>query len=134
MNAAGYVVPAVLRGAMFVPGQGAGRREPARVTAGAPEVLVGLRPECFLAAGDKGGLLQGEVEVIEQLGAESYLYLRIRGLDVVEHNDRPGELAGAICARLNDPVEIKTGEPMSLGLRPELVRLFDEKTGISRLG
>jgi hypothetical protein len=35
MNAAGYVVPAVLRGAMFVPGQAAGRREPARVTAGA---------------------------------------------------------------------------------------------------
>src|SRR5262245_29948676 len=50
----------------------------ARVTPGAPEVLVGLRPECFLAAGDKDGLLQGEVEVIEQLGAESYLYLRIR--------------------------------------------------------
>jgi multiple sugar transport system ATP-binding protein len=106
----------------------------ARVTPGAPEVLVGLRPECFLAAGPQGGLLQGEVEVIEQLGAESYLYLRIRGLDVVEHNDRPAELAGAICARLNDPVELKAGEPMSLGLRPELVRLFDEKTGISRLG
>ena len=35
MNAAEYVVPAVLRGARFVPGQAAGRREPARVTAGA---------------------------------------------------------------------------------------------------
>ncbi len=31
----GYVVPAVLRGAMFVPGQAPGRREPARVTSGA---------------------------------------------------------------------------------------------------
>jgi len=31
----GYVVPAVLRGAMFVPGQAPGRREPARVTPGA---------------------------------------------------------------------------------------------------
>jgi hypothetical protein len=30
-----YVVPATLRGAMFVPGQAAGRREPARVTPGA---------------------------------------------------------------------------------------------------
>jgi hypothetical protein len=40
MNAAEYVVPAVLRGARFVPGQAPGRREPARVTAGA-----------FLAAG-----------------------------------------------------------------------------------
>jgi hypothetical protein len=33
--AAGYVVPAVLRGAMFVPWQAPGRREPARVSAGA---------------------------------------------------------------------------------------------------
>jgi len=35
MNAEEYVVPAVLRGAMFVPRQAPGRREPARVTAGA---------------------------------------------------------------------------------------------------
>ena len=35
MNAAEYAVPAVLRGAMFVPRQAAGRREPARVTPGA---------------------------------------------------------------------------------------------------
>ena len=35
MNAAEYVVPAVLRGAMFVPRQAPGRREPARVTPGA---------------------------------------------------------------------------------------------------
>jgi len=34
-RAAGYVVPAVLRGAMFVPWQAPGRREPARVSAGA---------------------------------------------------------------------------------------------------
>jgi hypothetical protein len=35
MDAAEYVVPAVLREAMFVPGQAAGRPGPARVTAGA---------------------------------------------------------------------------------------------------
>jgi hypothetical protein len=35
MNALEYVVPAVLRGAMFVPRQAPGRREPARVSAGA---------------------------------------------------------------------------------------------------
>ena len=40
MNAAEYVVPAVLRGAMFVPRQAAGRREPARVA-----------PAAFIAAG-----------------------------------------------------------------------------------
>jgi hypothetical protein len=35
MNARRYVVPAVLRPAMFVPGQAAGRRQPARVSAAA---------------------------------------------------------------------------------------------------
>jgi len=35
VNATQYVVPAVLRGAMFVPRQASGRREPARVTPGA---------------------------------------------------------------------------------------------------
>jgi len=35
MDATPYVVPAVLRGAMFVPRQAAGRREPARVSPGA---------------------------------------------------------------------------------------------------
>jgi multiple sugar transport system ATP-binding protein len=105
----------------------------ARVTPGAAEVLVGLRPECFLPAGAAGGLLQGEVEVVEQLGAESYLYLRIPGLDVVEQSDRPEELTGSICARLNEAVDIKTGDRLALDLRPELLRLFDEKTGISRL-
>ena len=35
MNAPEYAVPTVLRGAMFVPRQAAGRREPARVTSGA---------------------------------------------------------------------------------------------------
>ncbi len=35
MSATQYVVPAVLHGAMFVPRQAPGRREPARVTMGA---------------------------------------------------------------------------------------------------
>ena len=43
MNATQYVVPAVLRGAMFVPRQAPGRREPARVTPGAFKSLAGKR-------------------------------------------------------------------------------------------
>jgi len=104
-----------------------------RVTPGDAELLVGLRPECFLPAAVGSGLLQGEVEVVEQLGAESYLYLRIPGLEVVEQSDRPEELTGSICARLNEPVDVMPGDRVSLDLRPELLRLFDEKTGISRL-
>ena len=45
MNATQYVVPAVLRGAMLVPRQAPGRREPARVTPGAfkaAAAMIGL--------------------------------------------------------------------------------------------
>ena len=105
----------------------------ARVTPGDAAVLVGLRPESFAAAVAGGGALHGEVEVVEQLGAESYVYLRIQGLDVVEQTDRPAELAGSICARLNEEIELGAGDPISLNVRPELVRLFDDKTGVSRL-
>jgi hypothetical protein len=45
MSAREYVVSAVLRGAMFVPRQAAGRREPARVTAGAFRAAGLLVPE-----------------------------------------------------------------------------------------
>src|SRR4029079_6056589 len=104
-----------------------------RVTPGDAELLVGLRPECFLPAAVGSGLLQAAVSVAEHLAAESYLYLRIPGLEVVEQSDRPEELTGSICARLNEPVDVRPGDRVSLDLRPELLRLFDEKTGISRL-
>ena len=55
------------------------------------------------------------------------------GLEVVEQSDRPAELTGSICARLNEAVDLRTGDRLALDLRPELLRLFDEKTGISRL-
>jgi multiple sugar transport system ATP-binding protein len=105
----------------------------ASLKGGDREVLVGLRPESFTADPGKDGPLRGEIEVVEQLGAESYIYLRVPGLDVVEQGDRPIELAGSICARLNEPANVIAGEQISLGIRPELVRIFDEKTGASRL-
>jgi hypothetical protein len=45
MSAREYVVPAVLRGARFVPRQAPGRREPAPVTAGAFRAAGLLVPE-----------------------------------------------------------------------------------------
>ena len=105
----------------------------ANITPGAAEVLVGLRPEALTASAPSATALQGEVEVAEELGAERYLYLRIPGLDVVEQSDRPAELTGSICARLTDPIAVAAGETISLQPRPELLRLFDEATGVSRL-
>jgi hypothetical protein len=71
--------------------------------------------------------------VVEQLGAESYLYLRVAGVEVIEQTDRPGELTGSICVRLTEPADPRPGEAVSLAVRPEQVRLFDGQTGASRL-
>jgi multiple sugar transport system ATP-binding protein len=106
----------------------------ARVTAGAAELLVGLRPESFaLFPATEAGTFAAEIEVIEQLGAESYVYARIPGLDVVELGDRPGELTGALCARVDGLLNLSAGDRITLGVRPELVRLFDAESGESRL-
>jgi multiple sugar transport system ATP-binding protein len=105
----------------------------ARIAPGEAEITIGLRPECFvLAAGDRA-LLHGEIEVVEQLGTESYVYLWIPGIEVIDQSDRPVELAGSICARLNEPADLKDGDQIAFNVRPELVRLFDKETGVSRL-
>jgi multiple sugar transport system ATP-binding protein len=105
----------------------------ARVAPGEAEITIGLRPECFvLAAGDRA-LLHGEIEVVEQLGTETYVYLWIPGIEVIDQSDRPVELAGSICARLNEPADLKDGDQIAFNIRPELVRLFDKETGVSRL-
>jgi len=105
----------------------------ARIAPGEAEITIGLRPECFvLAAGDRA-LLHGEIEVVEQLGTESYVYLWIPGIEVIDQSDRPVELAGSICARLNEPADLKDGDQIAFNGRPELVRLFDKETGVSRL-
>jgi ABC-type sugar transport system ATPase subunit len=104
----------------------------ARVTPGDAQILLGLRPESLSIAAADGPLL-GEVEVVEQLGAESFLYLRLKGLTAVEQSDRPSELSGSVCARLNEMVDLGPGDRVSLAVQPDLVRLFDAKTGLSRL-
>jgi multiple sugar transport system ATP-binding protein len=105
----------------------------ARIAPGEAEITIGLRPECFvLAAGDRA-LLHGEIEVVEQLGTETYVYLWIPGIEVIDQSDRPVELAGSICARLNEPADLKDGDQIAFNVRPELVRLFDKETGVSRL-
>jgi multiple sugar transport system ATP-binding protein len=105
-----------------------------RVTPGKGELLVGLRPECLqLLPPGAPAALMAEIEVIEQLGAESYIYVRIPGTETVAFGDRPVELAGALCARVDGLLNLVAGERIALGLRPELVRLFDAATGERRL-
>jgi hypothetical protein len=78
--AGGYVVPAVLRGAMFVPWQAPGRREPARVGAGA-----------FTAAGLPVPEHRGQRNIYQLTGRQGLAWTP--GLDV-QIRRRGGELLG----------------------------------------
>ncbi|HEX4570603.1 MAG TPA: sn-glycerol-3-phosphate ABC transporter ATP-binding protein UgpC [Dongiaceae bacterium] len=105
-----------------------------RVMPGNSELLVGLRPESLqLLPPGKREAFMAEIEVIEQLGAESYVYVRISGVETIAFGDRAVELAGALCARVDGLLNLAVGERIALGLRPELVRLFDMESGERRL-
>jgi multiple sugar transport system ATP-binding protein len=100
------------------------------------ELTVGLRPESFLAPSDmseedvaEAALVSGRVEIVEQLGSESFVYFRTDDLDVLEIGDRPLDLKGALCARLRAGVRYEPGDPIELAIAPASVRLFDSDSG-----
>jgi multiple sugar transport system ATP-binding protein len=108
-----------------------------RLTVTSSEVVVGLRPEYFSDAqgsdGDSRPVLPSLVEVTEQLGPETYAYFRVDGLEVVELGDRPIELAGVLCARLDAKTAAAAGLPLEVAVDTAGVRLFDTHTGQSLL-
>jgi len=67
------------------------------------------------------------------MGAETFVYLRAAGLDVVAIGEPPLGLADVLCARVDGTLDVRAGDRVALEVRPELVRLFDEETGRSRL-
>jgi multiple sugar transport system ATP-binding protein len=101
------------------------------------QVLVGLRPEFFAdaraGARNSKPVLPALVEVTEQLGPETYAYFRVDGLDVIELGDRPIELAGVLCARLDPRTAAVPGSTISLEVDTTGLRLFDPETGESLL-
>jgi multiple sugar transport system ATP-binding protein len=108
-----------------------------RLTVRSSEVVVGLRPEYFSdaqgSAGDSRPVLPSLVEVTEQLGPETYAYFRVDGLEVVALGDRPIELAGVLCARLDPRTTAAPGRPFDVAVDTAGLRLFDAETGRSLL-
>jgi multiple sugar transport system ATP-binding protein len=97
------------------------------------DLTVGLRPEAFTVSAAAGtapaGAVLGEVDFVEQLGAEAFVYFRPQAVEVLETADRPLELAGALCARLDPRLRLAPGAPVVAEIDPERVRLFDAGTG-----
>jgi multiple sugar transport system ATP-binding protein len=110
-----------------------------RLSSASGDLTVGLRPESFLAGADMDAddgdspRISGRVEIVEQLGSESFVYFRTDDLDVMEIGDRPLELKGALCARLRAGIRFDPGDLIELAIARASIRLFDGDSGASLL-
>ncbi len=101
------------------------------------EVLAGLRPEHFQDArlhpreGDV--TLPADVEITEQLGPETYAYIRVLDLEAAEVGERPLELEGAFAARLDARSSAAAGERLEVSVDLEGLHLFDPVSGAALL-
>jgi multiple sugar transport system ATP-binding protein len=87
------------------------------------EVTVGLRPESLAIVGDASGAatIKATVTLVEELGADAYVYAELPGDDSV--SGRP------MVVRLEDQPAPRIGETISLEVRPEKLHVFDSETG-----
>jgi multiple sugar transport system ATP-binding protein len=107
----------------------AGRRE--------GRVLAGFRPEHLqdarFSTWPDAPAVPAEVEITEQLGAETYAYVRLEGVEAAEVGERPLELAGAFAARLDARSPVQPGERVTLAADLSGIQLFDEADGTALL-
>ena len=88
------------------------------------EVTLGIRPESFRASGDVDGGLKLEVQLVEELGADAYVYGTL-----------PGDAADAkpFIVRFDGRVPPRIGDTVSVDARSGEDHAFDPTTG-ERLG
>jgi multiple sugar transport system ATP-binding protein len=100
-------------------------------------VLAGFRPEHLqdarFSTWPDAPALPADVEITEQLGAETYAYVRLENVDAAEVGERPLELAGAFAARLDARSPVQAGERLTLAVDLSGIHLFDEADGTSIL-
>ncbi len=87
-------------------------------------VTVGIRPEVLALSPDDRGLEVG-IEVVEELGADSYLYGTPVSASLSPHQESTN-VAARILARHRP----KRGERVRLTVSPADVHVFDERTGL----
>jgi sn-glycerol 3-phosphate transport system ATP-binding protein len=78
-------------------------------------VTVGVRPEHLRPADPQDAMVSGEVEMVEQLGADTLLHV--------------GHGAGTIIARLPHGMHPELGSTLHLAADPSTIFLFDSATG-----
>ncbi len=93
-------------------------------TDGDREVVVGIRPEHLRLAGESDdATLRGEVEVVEHLGNEQVVYLRVPGALASEEVETTG-----ITARIPSGMAVRPGERVILAPEIATLHVFDRVT------
>jgi multiple sugar transport system ATP-binding protein len=87
-------------------------------------VVVGIRPEGLrLATGAEANAVAGTVDVIEHLGNEQYVYLRLPGAITPDSAEAQGSVA-----RLPADAPIRVGQTLQLAVDPDALCFFDPTT------
>jgi multiple sugar transport system ATP-binding protein len=88
---------------------------------GSSSITVGARPEdLHLCSGDDPSAIEAEVLVVEELGADAFVYARIRGSD---------EAASQIVVRCDGRKPPAKGEQIHVVVDPDLVHTFSSLSG-----
>jgi multiple sugar transport system ATP-binding protein len=80
------------------------------------EVTLGVRPEDFVSRPDyvPGQTLQGTIDVVEHLGNEQLLYVKMAN--------------SVVLARVDPSLHARAGDPITLGVNPDRMHAFDPTT------
>jgi multiple sugar transport system ATP-binding protein len=89
------------------------------------EVTLGLRPEAFVSAPDDPKSITLTVDLVEELGADSYVHARLPNDDpLIDHH---------LVVRFEERFTPRIGDVIKMGVRSEEEHVFNPETG-ARLG
>jgi multiple sugar transport system ATP-binding protein len=86
-------------------------------------VTVGLRPEALELAGEGGGI-PVVVKLVEELGAEAYIYAQS-----ADQSNESTPLSPQIVVRVAPTVVVKSGDQLTLRVKDDSMLLFDAESG-----
>ncbi|MGV9674358.1 ABC transporter ATP-binding protein [Nocardia sp. NPDC003482] len=92
-----------------------------RGLSGRERIIVGIRPESWETTTDAGNALAAEVELLEELGSESFVYAHGVGADWSSRS-------GRVVARVDRRFRVGLGDRLWLAPKPDEVYLFDADT------
>ena len=90
-------------------------------------VTLGIRPEAWRVAGPGANGYPVTVAVVEELGADAFVYATPVGVDAA--TERTGGVLPQVVARLEGRQQLSPGQEISLVADPRAIHIFDTDTG-----